>query len=276
MRNPALLLSVVATFVVACADDSSVAAGAGGGSQLASGAGGTGSSTSAGGATPAGGGGAGAGPCEPIAGATFASLPTVGPPTTSPPPATHGDLNLKMRGWVDAGGALALVDYAGATDAAAPRLFSIFADDHEPAIVANFAVRDWDWGAMVPGAPIADWEVTLTALAATPSEVLELPRSGYDIGQGFGARVLYLDDDSVTLKYTGEDDVVSGYTIHVVGICPDPALRDRYDADDAAGRVNLPALANDQPFARARGPSVLVAIRDTGAFMDPRSRKDWW
>ncbi len=45
-----------------------------------------------------------------------------------------------------------------------------------------------------------------------------------------------------------------------------------------AGSVwrQLPALHNLQPFARAAGGQILVAVRDTGSFMDPRARKDWW
>jgi hypothetical protein len=38
----------------------------------------------------------------------------------------------------------------------------------------------------------------------------------------------------------------------------------------------LPALRGSQALGRARDASIGVAIRDTGSFMDPRSRKDWW
>jgi hypothetical protein len=51
------------------------------------------------------------------------------------------------------------------------------------------------------------------------------------------SRVLYADDSSVTLKYTGEDDVVYGYTIHVVGVCVEPSLLALDQSDDAAGRA---------------------------------------
>lgn len=245
-------------------------AGAGGGGGGAGGAGGTAGSGGAGGA------GGGAVACDPVPGAAFGSLPTVGEPTKDPPPAQHADLNMKVRGWEPVGFELGLVDYGGDTDALAPKLGSLYTEDHTPAFVQNFAVHQWDWGAGMAGGPIADWPVTLTAFAAAPGEVLEVPHSGYDIGQGKTARLLYLDEDSVTLKYTGEDNVVFGYTIHVVGVCVDPALRALYEANDAAGRAELPALAGDQPFGRAIGDRVLVAVRDTGAFMDPRSKKDWW
>ncbi|MFH1434548.1 MAG: hypothetical protein ABIJ56_02410 [Pseudomonadota bacterium] len=69
---------------------------------------------------------------------------------------------------------------------------------------------------------------------------------------------------------------MKGYTIHIVGICVEPDLLSLYEESNDSGRGNLPALSGDQPLGRARGDQVLVSIRDTGAFMDPRSRKDWW
>ncbi len=40
--------------------------------------------------------------------------------------------------------------------------------------------------------------------------------------------------------------------------------------------MRLPALVNDQKVGSALTVSMTVAIRDGGAFMDPRSDKDWW
>jgi hypothetical protein len=45
---------------------------------------------------------------------------------------------------------------------------------------------------------------------------------------------------------------------------------------NSAGRVELPALRPGQPFGRAAGGEIDAAIRDSGSFLDPRSRKDWW
>jgi hypothetical protein len=56
----------------------------------------------------------------------------------------------------------------------------------------------------------------------------------------------------------------------------DPNLLALYRQADAAGRASLPALRNGQPLGTASGGQVLVAIRDCGSFLDPRSRKDWW
>jgi hypothetical protein len=214
-------------------------------------------------------------PCAPIAGASYRSLSTVGPTTDRPPP-EHADLNLHLRGWEPTGGTLGLIDLSGPTDDLAPKIYSMFGDDRVPVFVRNYQVYDWNWETNSRAGLITDWEVTLAGLGTAPGEVLEVPDSGYDIGEGLDVRVLHVDDDSITLKYTREDNVVSGYTIHVVGVCVEPGLRGLYEADDAAGRGELPALGGNQPFGRARSAEVLVAVRDTGAFMDPRSRKDWW
>jgi len=215
------------------------------------------------------------GPCDPIPGASYRTLTISGAPTDRPPP-VHGDLNLELRGWEPTGGVLALVDLTGPTDLLAPKLNHLFTDNREPAFVQNYRAHDWDWGCNCRGAVITDWDVTVSGMRTSPDEVLEVPTSGYDIGEGLRALVLFVDDDSLTLKFTREDNVVSGYTVHVQGVCVEPSLRALYDARRAAGSSELPALAGDQPFGRARTSEILVAIRDTGAFMDPRSRKDWW
>jgi hypothetical protein len=118
--------------------------------------------------------------------------------------------------------------------------------------------------------------VTLAELATTPGEPLRVPDSGYSIGSGYEALVLYAAPDRITLKYTRTDNVVHGYTLHLEGLCVDPTLLDLYRSWNAAGRGQLPALQSGQALGRAAGNTVGVAIRDSGAFMDPRSRKDWW
>ena len=103
-----------------------------------------------------------------------------------------------------------------------------------------------------------------------------MPPSGYGIGQGYAVLVLYADSQRITLKYTGEDSVVHGYAVHVEGVCVEPSLLALYERMNAGGRGQLPALRAGQALGRARGNEIQVAIRDTGRFMDPRTRKDWW
>jgi len=215
-------------------------------------------------------------PCPTTAWASsYTLVPTVGAKSDRPA-AEHPDLNVKIRGFSNTGGTLGLVDIGGPTDDRAPRLWSLFSDSREPAFVANLRVYDWDWATMKKLGPIASPEVTAVDFGTTPGEDIKLPRSGYEIAPGLSARVLFLDEDSITLKYTGEDNVVSGYTVHVLDVCLEPKLRETYNNANASGRDSLPALTTGQAFARAHGTRMRVIIRDTGAFMDPRARKDWW
>jgi hypothetical protein len=102
------------------------------------------------------------------------------------------------------------------------------------------------------------------------------PPSGYEIGDGYEVLVLYASPGGITLKYTREDNVLYGYTLHLDGLCVDPRLLDLYRDCDRQGRGRLPAVRAGQPVGCVAASEVRFAIRDSGAFMDPRSRKDWW
>lgn len=206
-------------------------------------------------------------------GGTFASTPLGGPPTDRPAE-VHPDLNLAIRGFTPSDAPAALVDYGGETDGRAPKLAGLLG--RLPHFSATYRVFHWDWDSARRGGPITEWPVTLLGLATTPAEPVRVPDSSYGIGQGFMVLVLYAADERVVLKYTRDDNVVRGYTIHLEGVCVDPALRALYERRNREGRRELPGLRAGQAFARARGTEIRVAIRDAGSFMDPRSRKDWW
>jgi len=208
-------------------------------------------------------------------GATYQAL-TVEPPPTDRPAAQHPDLNLALRGYAPATAPASYIWINGPTDPDAPLLSTLFAPARQPPIEAVSRVNTWDWAQDRHGEPIADPPVTLIWVDAQPDERLYLPNSGYDLGQGFEALVLYAERHRITLKYTREDNVVWGYTLHLENVCVDPDLLALYRRLDAAGRAELPALHSGQPFARAMETPPGVAIRDTGRFMDPRSLKDWW
>ncbi|MBK7401126.1 MAG: hypothetical protein IPJ34_33960 [Myxococcales bacterium] len=215
-------------------------------------------------------------PCPTTPWATSYDLvPTVGP-VSDRPADTHPDLNLKIRGFSPTTGTLGLIAVGGPTDALAPRLYTLLVDSGTPSFVGNLRVHGWDWGSMKSTGPITDPAVTMVAWSTTVGQAVRLPKSGYSVAPGRGARVLFLDDDSLTLKLTGEDNVVSGYTLHILDLCIEPNLRKAYVDANTKGRKALPALAPLQVFAKARGDRVRVAIRDTGSFMDPRVEKDWY
>jgi hypothetical protein len=215
--------------------------------------------------------------CQPIPGASYSSTQSSGYPPGDPPAELHPDLNLSMRGWEVNGSAFrGLVDYSGDTDSKAPRLVDLFANRRAPVFSTVYRVYDWNWASNTRGSLISEYPVTLAGLAATPGETVHVPASGYTLGQGVEVLVLYADEDSITLKYTREDNVIHGYTLHLEGLCVEPSLMARYQANNAAGRSVLPGLVERQELGRARGTEIQVAIRDRGSFMDPRSRKDWW
>lgn len=218
-------------------------------------------------------GAAGASACD-VAGAGYQSLGIIGEETDRPA-AEHPDLNLAIRGWVPSSYALALVSYGATEDARAPQLDNLFHDLRLPRFTSSQNVNGWDWRTNTRFPPPEPYP-TLLGLGATPGEVLGTPDSGYDIGGGYDALVLYASSSRLTLKYTREDNVVAGYTIHLENVCVEPDLLALYNRMDAAGRDSLPALRGGQVIGRAAGDEILVAIRDTGRFMDPRSRHDWW
>lgn len=213
--------------------------------------------------------------CAPVPGVSYASL-APNPPPSDRPAEQHADLNLSLRGYAQTSAHLGLVTYGGGSDPGAPQLPWLFADRRTPAFAAVYRVYDWNWGCNCRGGPLAWPEVTLAALATQPGEIIALPDSGYSIGSGFEALVLYASAERLTLKYTREDNVVRGYTLHLENLCVEPALLALYRTVNVAGRGTLPALRAGQPLGRARSASIGVAIRDNGSFLDPRSRKDWW
>ncbi|MEZ4870402.1 MAG: hypothetical protein R3C14_54230 [Caldilineaceae bacterium] len=210
---------------------------------------------------------------------TFEVLGIVGP-STDRPAANHGDLNLALRSYVTTTAVLELINVNGKTDANAPQLDGIFSPPRLPTFVAAYQVNDWDWNCGTDGckgAPIANPPVTLLEVAVPPGEALFIPTRNAEIyAGGFKALVLYAAATRITLVYTREDTAAHGYVVHLEDVMVDPALLALYTEKNAAGRHELPALHANERFANAVGATIKIAIRDSGSFMDPRSRKDWW
>ncbi len=214
--------------------------------------------------------------CPRVSGAQFYAIP-VPPPPTDRPAAQHADLNLALRGYEPGTGFLGLVDYGGGVDADAPQLAWLFGAGHACTVTGVYRVYDWNWADNCRGALIGNPAVTLIALAAEPGEAVRIPARNPDIYQGtYRALVLYAEERRITLKYTRTDNVIAGYTVHLEDVCVDPNLLALYRESDSGGRARLPALRNGETLGTAGGSEILVAIRDAGSFMDPRSRKDWW
>lgn len=210
---------------------------------------------------------------------TFAVLPVQGPPIDRPP-ATNPDLNLTIRSYVATTTTLGLINVDGDTDVNAPQLAGLFNPPRLPTFTAAYQIYDWDWNCGSDGCrgnPITNPEVTLLEVMVTPGEPIFIPTRSVEIHSGgYKVLVLYAEETRIALTYTREDTPARGYLVHLENIQVDPALLALYRAKDAAGRHELPALHNHERFANASGSTLIVAIRDTGSFMDPRVRKDWW
>jgi hypothetical protein len=169
---------------------------------------------------------------------------------------------------------LGLIGGGVAPDPNAPQLDGLL-NRGVPTINHTYQVKQAPWD-QNPGQPITNPDVTMIGFQVNTDELVRVPASGYDIGGGFEVRVLYAASNRITFVYTTRDDVVQGYTIQVESVCVDPNLVSLYNQLNAAGRNNMPALSALQPFGTAISPTLMVTIRDTGAYMDPRYKIDWW
>jgi hypothetical protein len=214
--------------------------------------------------------------CPAASAARFDLIPVASGPTDRPA-ALHADLNLALRGYATNSLYRGLVEYNGDTDWDAPQLAAVVPGMVVPGIAGVYQVYNWNWESNARAGRITIPEVTLVALPTQPGAPLSIPSRQAELyGGGYRALVLYAEPQRLTLKYTREDNVIWGYTVHLEGLCVDPALLTAYRHADQQGRGWLPGLLNQQQVGVAAGQQVLVAVRDTGAFMDPRSRKDWW
>lgn len=207
--------------------------------------------------------------------ASYDTIPII-PPPTNIPAAQHPDINLAIRGYAPTSAALTLVNYAGNIDPNAPQLDTLFATPRLPTFTSAYQIYRWDWACGCRGELMSSWDTNLLGMGTVANETIHVPDSGYDIGGSHDVMVLYAAADRITLKYTREDNVVGGYTLHIEDICVDPKLVSLYNSLDAAGRGELPALNGRQAFGQAIGSEIKVSIRDAGNFLDARSRKDWW
>jgi hypothetical protein len=220
-------------------------------------------------------GGSGTIACQSIPSESYGTLSVNGPPTDRPAE-QHADLNLGWRTYTPTAATLGLVDIGGPTDGNAPQFPGLFGDNRTPQFSSAAQVYNWDWGCNCRTTPITHPPVTLLGMATTPGEIIHTPNSGYSIGSGYEVLVLYAAPTRITLKFTREDNVIQGYTIHVENVCVEPRLLALYQTSNTNGRGVLPALQSGQGLGRASGAEIAAAIQDAGMWMEPRSRKDWW
>ncbi len=214
----------------------------------------------------------------------------------------HADKNLALRSYVQRIGGFQtnLVNYTSnpAPDADAPLFSSLFSPARIGLSGRFFQVHNWNWAPSpspgTRGSPLTTYQITALGLTATPGEVVRAPSRNAAINQGFRSMVIFLDGNSITLKYTREDSAATGYTVHIDGVCPDVSLYALYQQLDQGqstqtGRhqfiargsehYQLPYILNNQPIGQAIGTEIVIAITDVGSFLDPRDCNpagSWW
>ncbi len=210
---------------------------------------------------------------------SYGSVPVASAPTDRPAH-EHPDLNLAVRGHELTTAPLSLQEYGGGTDSNAPQIAGMFSPQRLPGFSSAHRVYEWDWDCGPNGCRghLEDrYPVTLLGMAVSPGEEIHFPSRGPQIyGGGYKALVLYASQERITLKYTREDNVVRGYTVHIEGLTVEPALLELYNRLDSRGRDHLPALRDGERIGWAGSGEIRAAVRDNGQFMDPRARKDWW
>jgi len=210
----------------------------------------------------------------------------------------HADKNIELRGYVantDPNLPRELINYGSNDPTQPPQFATLFNPNKVPALIGFYQIHQWHWQPSpnpgTRGGPVTSPPVTAMGLATTPGETIRVPSSGYDIGGGMEVIVLFADEDSVTLRYTREDSSGSGgYSVHIDNICTDTNLLALYNTLDTPGgpryvyvppaqrpyAYDLPQLPAGKLVGTARGSQIVVAIVDSGTFMDPRSCNEWW
>ena len=204
----------------------------------------------------------------------FDSLSIAGDPLTVDAD-THPNLNLSVCGYAPVDAPLRLVELGPVHDPRAPQIPGMFGDRRTPALTQAYQRYRWDENRNCLNDYSSRWEATVLGMGVARGETIYTPDSDYDIGGDYEYLVLYAGETDLTL-HVGREDEFFGYVIHMIRRCTDPDLLALYRQLDAAGRHTLPALRGHQPFGVAAGREIQVAMRDTGSFMDPRSRNDWW
>lgn len=207
----------------------------------------------------------------------------------------HADKNLKMRSYApntDPSLIRGLVGYGSDDPSQPPQLATLFSPSRVPAFGAFHRVHEWNWAPSpapgTRGAPLTQYRVTAMGLRTNPGEPLRVPTSNYDIGEGMEVIVLFADERTIAFRYGRQDSSgARGFTVHVDNICTDPNLLALYDTLDAPTgpryqyvgdgySYSLPSLPAGQQFGTSRGSEIVVAVTDSGTFLDPRSCNEWW
>jgi len=203
----------------------------------------------------------------------------------------NADFRLSILGYTPTTAITDLVDYGGDIDLLAPRLYGVVHPKRLISVTQTYERYDWLWdeNAAPPygtrGGINHEWAASVVDLDTHRDEPIYIPeRPGglFETGiwQGdYKAMVLYAAEHEILISYTRNDRVDHGYALYLANLCVDPNLVRVYREQLLDGKRStgwLPALRNSDVLGTARGSTITIAVRDSGPFLDPRSRKDWW
>lgn len=181
------------------------------------------------------------------------------------------DINLDLSGWEEIDGLLDQFPFVHETDPRAPQLSTLIEGICDLAINSVNMISGTDR----PPAPDIPADYANLVCFSTPAGAPVLvPNSGYNMGGGCEAAVLYATSHSIVLKYTPDDNIVSGYTVYINNFQVDPNLLAYYNQQHNSGRTEMPCLSGGERIGLSSGKTCVV-IRDRGTFMDPRWQ-EWW
>ncbi|OGG17818.1 hypothetical protein A2721_02235 [Candidatus Gottesmanbacteria bacterium RIFCSPHIGHO2_01_FULL_47_48] len=198
------------------------------------------------------------------------------------------DVNIKLRDKRQISGVLNLTDSPNSQkliDPSAPKLCTLFEPDRSagnPRVSSLYAIGVYS--GIANG--VENRQPALVGFRTSPGEIIEVPTAGilnygsvqdpYDVGEHYQAVVVYADTDSIALHYENADGTADGYAVHILNVDVEQSLLDLYNQANAGGRGSLPAVYGNQPIGKALGSEVILSIRDSGDFLDPRWKQEWW
>ncbi|MEK7565825.1 MAG: hypothetical protein AAB506_02160 [Patescibacteria group bacterium] len=184
-------------------------------------------------------------------------------------PQADPDINaIDLRGYSQTSGSKTTFDFNHPIDNRAPQMNNLIGGGNsQPTITNLYRVND----------PIfnADTPVTMVGLKTTAGQTINVPNSGYDIGGGYQVTVLYATANQIVIHYAADDNVANGYMLHLKGFNVSKDILTKYEALRGTGGSSLLRLSGNYVLGLANGQELLLVIRDTGGFMDPRW-KEWW
>ncbi len=201
------------------------------------------------------------------------------------------DFRLMLLGYTVTNQLKDLVDYGGDVDPLAPRIYGVFHPTRTVVITQTYQRFDWNWNENAPppygnrGGINGEWPVSIIDLSTNLGENIYIPERPGGLFQtgiwegDYKALVLYASENDLLITYTRNDRVDHGYALYLSNFCVDVNLVKVYRDQLVQGKRStgwLPALRNADVVGTARNHPLTVAIRDSGPFLDPRARKDWW